>query len=125
MPVTNTLTWNVVSDAGSASLSGSQPEVGGTEIGINQNFPIGTNTSYSIAFSNTTLQSIFLVANKNMTIKVNSTSSPILTINLVANTPYVWDASPGYWANPFSAAVTTFFVTNTVTGTLKGKVLNT
>jgi len=122
--ITNTINWSVSSDSGSSPVTGSQGETGGTEIVINQQFAgAGSNVAYAVAFPMATIQSIILVSNKNMTILVNSTTAPILTINLVAGAPYVWDRSTGYFANPFTADVTTFYVSNTPAATLKGKVL--
>jgi hypothetical protein len=122
--INHALTWGVSSTSGSASITGSQTETGATEIIVGPaQFPAGSvNTLLAIAFSATGLQNIILKSDKNMTIKVNSSSSPILTINLIAGQPYQWNVSSGL-ANPFSAAVTAFYVSCTPAATLTGKIL--
>jgi hypothetical protein len=89
-----------------------------------QQFAAGsTNVSFAVAFLTAGLQSIFLVSNKNIVIKVNSTSSPILTITLIANQPFRWNTSDPNRSNPFSADVTVFYVSCTPSATLKGNLL--
>lgn len=120
----DTLNFSIASDDGTPVVTGSQAEVGTQREWINKTFPASTtNSAIAIAFNASTYQSIALVASKDMTIKVNSTSSPIKTINLVAGAPFIWQRSLGYFENPFSADVTHFYVTCSAAATLKGKVL--
>lgn len=124
MSTKNTLNFSVSSDGGSAPITGSQQESGGTEINLNQNFAAGsTNAVLAVAFAYADLQSIALVSNKDMTIEFNNATTGVPTINLVAGCPFVWQKSPGYFANPFTANVTTAFVTCVAAATLKGKIL--
>jgi hypothetical protein len=60
-----------------------------------------------------------------MTIKTNSPTSPGNTINLVAGVPLIWDASAGYYPNPFTTNVTGFYVTCTAAALLQGSILTT
>jgi hypothetical protein len=114
-----------MSSSGSRNLSGQVIDLGTTEQTIDTTFAAaGTNVAYPITFAHATLKSIFLVSDQAMTILVNSTGSPILTINLEANVPYHWSASAAYFSNPFSADVTNFYVSNTPTAKLRGKILN-
>jgi hypothetical protein len=122
--ITHTHNWSVSSSSGVSPITGSQSETGSSENPINQQFAAGsTDEPFAVTFTTAGLQDIFLVSNKDMTIKVNSTSSPILTIDLVAGEPFQWNVSDPNRANPFSADVTTFYVTCTPAATLKGNLL--
>lgn len=123
--ITHTLTWAVSSNTGSQSITGTQGETGNSEIPIVQSFPAGSSgaTVSGVAFTTTGLQSIFLLADKSCSITF---TGPGVTIPLVGGTPFVWDRSPGYFANPFSGAnVTGATLTCTPGVNLKGKILNT
>lgn len=63
------------------------------------------------SFDHDALKVLVLVADKDVTIKMNSTSSPANTFTLKATLPYIWTADSGV-ANPLTADVTTFYVTN-------------
>lgn len=71
-----------------------------------------TDQQVNVAFDNTLLKSIWICADVDMTLKTNSTSASIKTFTLKANVPVLWESSSGYYANPFSAAVTNFYATN-------------
>lgn len=122
--ITHAQSVSVSSDS-SSTLKGSIQEAGSSEINISEPLPAGTaNVEYDLAFAGNSLQSVVLLSNQNLTVLVNSTSSPALTINLVANCPYVWSKSAGYFANPFAGVtVTKFFLSCTPAATLRGKVL--
>ena len=107
-------------------LQGSFTETGTTSIDIANNFAAGsTNVAFSIAWTVANTQAIFLLSTSNLTIKTNSSSSPANTINLVANVPLIWDASAGYYSNPFTTNVTEFFITCSAAALLQGGVLTT
>ena len=122
MSITNTHSWTVASDNGASPLTGTQTETGATLIDTNQSYDIGTSQAIAIAFSKTTLKSLFLLSTKNATLVFTLTTGTV-TINLVAGAPYVWDVSPGYFANPFGFDVTSAALTNTVATVLKIRVL--
>lgn len=123
MSINHTLTFSISSDTNSTPLTGSASETGNTETLINTQFPASsTNTDYPITFSHTTTQDIWLWSDKGMTILVNSTGSPILTIVLVPGEPYIWNKSSGV-TNPLSADVTHFYCSCTPASKLKGKIL--
>jgi hypothetical protein len=56
------------------------------------------------------------------TVKTNSSGSPDNTITLAAGVPVAWDTNSPY-ANPFTANVTKFYITNASAGTFSCKVL--
>lgn len=75
--------------------------------------PIAANTEFILGFSHTTLQFLTLLSDQDVTIYVNATSggSPIRNIPLKAGVIFIWKAD-GYSAVPFSADVTSFWITN-------------
>ena len=110
----------------SSGLSGSDSEVGNTEIVQDVSYGASlTNQSLAISFNYANLQSVMMVSDRGLVIKTNSTSSPGNTFTLVAGTPLVWGVSPGYFANPFTANVTVFYITTTVASRLQIKILTT
>lgn len=124
MSVQHRIAESCVTD-GSSSLNGSVTEVGSSEIAIDQTYAAAsTDESLSVSFSGADLQSIFLVASQNLTIEVDSGSSPTKTISLVANVPFKWSVSPAYFTNPFNALTsTTWYITCTAAARLRGKIL--
>lgn len=124
MSTTHKQTYHLSSTGGTLAISGSQSEVGATEQTIDSTFAASTTDSLlSIAFTASNLQSIALVSDKNLTIETNSASSPTNTINLKAGTPFVWSKSAAYFANPFTANVTAFYITCTGAARLRGRIL--
>ena len=115
--------YSVSSDAG-GSLSGAQAEVGTTELTIDQTYGASlTDQLLTIAFNYADVQSVILVSDKGLTIETNSGSSPSNTFVLKAATPLVWSKSAAYFANPFTANVTAFYITTTAAARLQGKIL--
>jgi hypothetical protein len=115
---------NSSSTVGGTGLNGSRYEAGTGEVNIDQVFPAASvNATYVVAFTIAGTQSFALLADKNLTIKTNSSSSPGNTWNLVAGSLFLWSRSDAYFANPISADVTEFFVTCTQAAHLTGKIL--
>lgn len=109
---------------GATSLSGTQTEIGNLEVNVNQQIPANSSgLQVSAAFTAANVQSIFMVCNQNITIQTNSTSAPGNTIALKAGIPLLWSVSAGYFSNPFTANVTSFYVTNTTACKLQIKIL--
>lgn len=126
MSIKNTSSTSTSSSSGSKTISGSQVEVGGSEILIDQVFAAGsTNAPLAVAFNYLDLQSFTLVSDKNLTIEFNNSTTGVPTINLIANDPFIWHKSSGYFANPFTANVTQAFVTCSQAASLIGKILVT
>ena len=120
-------TLQVKTDA-NASLSGTQTEVGGTELVIDTTVAASqTDSLIACAFDKDTLRSVIIVADKDCTLETNSGSAPGNTIALKANVPLIWNASSGYFANPFAAAdVTAFYLTTGTSSTrFQARILNT
>jgi len=126
MSIKHTLNASVVSDAGGAGVSGTSEEVGGTEITINSSFAASsTNAALAVAFNYADLQSIVITSTRNATIEFNNSTTGVPTIALIAGVPFLWRKSDGYFANPFTANVTTSYVTCTSATTIKMKILVT
>lgn len=67
------------------------------------------------------LGAIIIVVSQDMTLETNSSSTPADTFALKANRPFVWVKNTGL-PNPFTANVTTAYLTNTTAGTFKAFV---
>ena len=115
-----------VSGTDGTRVNGAFTETGTTSIDIANNFPAGaTNVLQAAAWTVANTQAIFLLSSANMTIKTNSSGSPANTINLIAGVPLIWDASAGYYTNPFTTNVTAFYVTCSSAALLQGAILTT
>ena len=126
MSITHKLTFSISSDSGGTPLSGVQSEVGNTAIEQDVNYGASlTDQLLTVAFTAANVQSIFLISDKGLTIETNSGSSPVNTIVLKPGTPLAWSKSAGYYANPFTANVTAFYITTTVAARLQVKILTT
>lgn len=111
---------------GGNRISATAAEVGTTDIYLNTSFGASTtNQLVAAAFTVANIQGVFLVANQNLTIKTNSSGSPAQTINLIAGLPLYWEASAGYFSNPFTTNVTAFYITCTAATLLKGHIVTT
>lgn len=119
----------------SISFSPSFPNVNGTTQSVGglstpivpigpSGYPAGsTNVLLTMAFPYATLQEVFLWSDKGMTLKFNSSSSPVPQIVLQPGSPFEWNSSDGYFANPFTANVTAVYISCTPASRLQGYVL--
>ena len=124
MPVTDTITYQVADEAG-APISAAQAKSAGQRIVLDEDVPnASTDLLLAMNFDVSKVESIFLLSDRNLTIETNNGSTPANTINLLANVPFVWQRNT-YMANPFTANVTAFFLTNNSGGTarLRGRIL--
>ncbi len=111
------------SGAASGSISGQVVDTGNTFAATTTTFAAGSSgAALTMAFVKANLQSFFLLADQNCTVKTNSNSSPQDTISLVAGVPYFWSKSGGL-TNPFGGDVTGAFVTCTPATTVKYGIL--
>jgi hypothetical protein len=126
MSITHKQNLSVSSDSGSVALSGSQSEVGATEIVLDQQYGASlTDQLLACAFTAANLQSCIMVSDKGLTIETNSGSSPANTFTLKPGTPLIWSKSAAYFSNPFTSNVTAFYITTTVAARLQVKILTT
>lgn len=70
-----------------------------------------TDGQINIAFTYADIKSFYLLSDQDVTIETNSGSAADDTLTVTANVPYTWQNDSPH-ANPFSANVTAFFVTN-------------
>lgn len=70
-----------------------------------------TNGQYPCAFVRSGLLVVWMLASANCTVKTNSSGSPANTFSLIAGVPFLWDAQSAYFSDPYSADVTTIYVT--------------
>lgn len=109
--MTHTITYHYAG-AGEA-ISKAVAKTGGSEIRIDETIGIGaSNAAVDCAFTQARLESVFIVADQDLTLETNSGSSPQETISLKANVPLAWQKTTGYFTIPFSGNVTGLFFTN-------------
>lgn len=113
--------------AGGVTLEKTQDLTAGQLIVLSEAIPANqTDLEAAFALVAAKLKGIYIAADVAMTIKTNDGSSPDDTITLVANQPYIWGLGSsriGADDSPFSADVTSIFVTNTTAGTLEIRAL--
>ena len=115
MAVVNTFTdtLSITYTGGGKSLSsklGSYSGVKGADIATV--IPAGSvNFQVVLAFPVAGIQSMFIDASSNVTVKTNSTTAPGDTINLNANYGIFWGIG-GLPARPLTVDVTSFYVSN-------------
>lgn len=83
-----------------------------------------TNALVKASFAASSIKLCVIIADQNCTLKTNSGSSPTNTFALIAGQPLVWLASDAYFANPFSADVTSLYVTTTIAVNLQAFILS-
>lgn len=113
--VTNTFT-----DTISISYSGNGKAVstplgtytGAKDAGVATVIPAGsTNLEIDVAFPHATIQSLIMTSDQDLTVNVNSTTTPTPALTLKKTAPIVYATDFSY-SNPFTADVTKFYVTN-------------
>lgn len=118
MSFQHTNTFQLTGSSG-VVLKASKTEVGAVGVSQSKSFAASlTDNLWSVSFSSTNLQSLFMLADKDCTVKTNSAGSPANTFNLKAGIPLVWGASDGYFTKPTSADVTALYVTTGTSATL-------
>lgn len=109
---------------GGPTLTGQVVDTAATLITVDLTFAAGsTNVAAALAFVRSTTQQFYFLTDQPLTMKTNSSGSPADTFNLVAGAPFRWSRSEGYFAMPFSADVTSIFVTCAQTTRLRVYVL--
>jgi hypothetical protein len=112
---------NSITDGSSAATY-----TGGLIVEINKDFAIGTDQNLgNVAIDKDTLKLCYLLADTDMTLETNSSSSPANTIELTAGVAFLWTDDMPSAGNPFAAAdVTAIYVTNAAAGNLRGYILH-
>lgn len=112
MSVTHTTTLGCTGPVG-ASLSASIAVEADEEVNLSVDLATAvTNQEYDWAIEGDNMQSLYILSDQAVTIKVNSTSVPDLTIALAAGVPYSWFVGMGF-TNPLAGVtVTKIYVTN-------------
>lgn len=70
-----------------------------------------TNQLLTIAIDVSQIQTLFIVADGALTVKTNSSGSPVQTLSFAANVPLAW-ATGAPNANPLTTDVTALYFTN-------------
>lgn len=109
MAFTHTHTRNFSN--GASTVTSSISYSGSSEVNIDETIAIGTDTQVNFPVDVSELVSLYMMADEDCTIEVNSGSSPTKTITLEADEAYVWPA--GGNTSPLGASdVTALYVTN-------------
>jgi hypothetical protein len=110
MSFSMTFTEAVSSDEG--QLSYSKEVTADLKIAVDVVVPDSTvDKEVDVALDYDKIQGIYIVSDQNLTLETNVAGTPVDTINLVANVPYVWHAD-SYCIIKFTADVTKIFLTN-------------
>lgn len=101
MPYTHNFAWDVQALAGSfrksSAYSGSIAAV------LDETIPANASTTFSnFDVDVSAMASLFMLCDRDITVKVNDDGSPDATINLLANVPLVW-TNDGYFTNPMGS----------------------
>lgn len=120
-----TVNYSATASEGTAQLGGTQSVSSDTIIknsyeGAGSNAIPASSTNYQVplTFVTAKLKAAYLIASATMTLKYNSTSSPAPSITLAAGVPYLWTLASGI-TSPFTADVTTLYVTSSAGGDLR------
>lgn len=96
---------------GQTNVQGNYTETNAAEWGYdNQIAASTTDWQIDVNLAIAKIKSIVVVADQNMTIKTNSSSTPAQTWNLIANVPLIWDAN-SVAASPVTVNITALFFT--------------
>lgn len=96
---------------GAASLSGSDNPTANNLQNASYDADHSATTEIDCVFAFADLKSIFILSDKNLTLKTNSSGAPDQTFTIKAGIPFAWSHNSGI-ANPFDTNVTKFFFVN-------------
>lgn len=111
---------NIFTDSISISYTGNGKAVstpvgsytGTKDAGVATVIPAGsTNLEIDVVFTHATIQSLVMSTDQDLTVNVNSTTTPVPALTIKKTAGLVW-GSDYSTANPFTADVTKFYVTN-------------
>jgi hypothetical protein len=109
--ITDTAFLSVTGDDGTTTLAGRILSAGTVRARVDIVIPQGiVDQPITVSFPHAILDTIQMLSDKDCIVKFNSATAPILTVNLVGGWPYFWNSSSGYFPNPFSADVSTIYV---------------
>jgi hypothetical protein len=95
---------------------------GNSEVGYDGSVPATTdNQEVDIGFTQSEVKALSLFSTTALTVKTNSSSAPTQTIVLAANQALVWGLNH-VEANPITANVTKFFLSNDTAGAAVVKI---
>ena len=108
-----------------ATITSSYTLTGVEENNLSALVPASATTQYEFAFTYTNLLAFSAIAQAaGLTLKWNSSGSPVSPMLLAAGVAASWDSQEylinnTIWQNPFSANVTTLYVTNSSTSAVQ------
>jgi hypothetical protein len=103
----------IFSSTGGASVQGSVASVADAEDNRDIVVPaLTTDMAVDLTLAFARLKSIFILSDRDASFQTNNATTPIDTVTLKAGVPFVW-VSTGGVVNPFTANITSLFLTNT------------
>ena len=127
MAFTHTLI--VAWQSGGSTIDGRVSSVGGLEVNVDEAIPENaTDLQVAFALDVSQLKSLFIMSDKAIVIKTNSSSAPDNTFEIAADTPWMWNSGSGQALTDTSGAavssdVTKIYVTVTDAAALKIRAL--
>lgn len=113
--VTNTFTDTITisySGNGKAVSAPVGTYTGTKDAGVATVVPAGsTNLEIDVAFPHDTIQSFIMTSDQNVTVNVNSSTTPVPALTINKTAPLVYGSDFNF-SNPFTADVTKFFISN-------------
>lgn len=113
MAATHTIVSNWAKSGDTLSTSNAYTETGEVNI-VAESVPDSTTDQLIvISIDISEIASIYIVSTQDMTLETNNATTPIDTIALQANVPYVWNPDlNSYYTNKFTTDVTAIYLTN-------------
>jgi hypothetical protein len=117
---TNRLTFTWANGSNSLSYTITVTDEGTFELDVDLT-SLQADKEVSAAFTLAALQSIYIYSDQDVTLETNSGSAPGDTFTIKGGKPFVWYKDSGV-PNPFTVAVTKFFLTNLYAGAATVKI---
>lgn len=90
----------------------------GSRVSIDEQIAVGTDTLVALTVDVSQVKSIFILSDRNITLETNNGGSPVNTLALKANIPYLWFTNK-YDTMKFTSDITALYVTNASGGTAR------
>lgn len=102
-----------LSTPGAVGLAGKITQVGNVAPQASASYATGsTDTLLAFTCDDATLQLLYLLSDRDITVKTNSSGAPDDTFALKAGIPLVWHKDDPHFTNPLTAPITALYITN-------------
>lgn len=109
MAFTHTIQRKVIAAGG--AIQASNDYTGESQTSIDESVPIQSDYEVAFTLDVSAIKAIFIMSDQDLTLETNDGGSPVDTISLLANVPYVWHTG-SYFVNKLTTNITALFLTN-------------